>query len=372
MPRSGAGVYTPTSGIPVVSGTTISSTVFNNIIDDLGDEITASLPVAGTAPMTGALRATLGSASAPGYTFTGDVDTGMYSAGANTLNFATSGTLALTISSTQTTTWAGKAVGKAFDVDAVTSVASAATCDIGAAATGIVNITGTTTITSFGTSNAGILRRGYFAAALTLTHNGTSLILPGAASITTAANDRFEALSLGSGNWIVTSYVKANGQAVINPTLTLSDLPAGTIVQRSVTEYASNTDLSTTVPIDDTSPTNSEGTSVISVSFTPKSATNKLILRFSGTVASSSTAITAVASIYADGVIVGSGMTGITSSTVPFNLVVEKEMTAGTTSAITFTVRVGSSATIRMNGTSSARLFGGSAVSSLVIEELKV
>lgn len=214
MPRSGAGVYTPTAGIPVVSGTTISSTAFNNVIDDLGDEITASLPVSGVAPMTGVLRVTLGSVSAPGLAFVGDTDTGIYSTGANTLSIATAATNAVTFSATQTSAWAGKAVGKSWDVDAITDVASAATCDIGAAATSEVNITGTTTITSFGTSNAGIVRRGTFAGVLTLTHNATSLILPGGANITTAAGDSFVARSLGSGNWRVLSYQRASGSTV--------------------------------------------------------------------------------------------------------------------------------------------------------------
>jgi hypothetical protein len=106
-------------------------------------------------------------------------------------------------------TMTGKAVGKAFDVDAITDVASATTTDIGAAATSEVNITGVTTITGFGTSNAGIVRRGTFAGILTLTHNGTSLILPGAANITTAVGDSFVARSLGSGNWRVLSYQRS-------------------------------------------------------------------------------------------------------------------------------------------------------------------
>lgn len=106
-------------------------------------------------------------------------------------------------------TMTGKLVGKAFDVDAITDVASATTTDIGAAATSEVNITGTTTITGFGTSNAGIVRRGTFSDALILTHNGTSLILPGAANITTATGDSFVARSLGSGNWRVLSYQRS-------------------------------------------------------------------------------------------------------------------------------------------------------------------
>jgi hypothetical protein len=48
-----------------------------------------------------------------------------------------------------------------------------------------------------------------FSGALTLTYNATSLILPGAANITTAAGDTLEAVSLGSGNWVVTVYQSA-------------------------------------------------------------------------------------------------------------------------------------------------------------------
>lgn len=95
-------------------------------------------------------------------------------------------------------------------------IASAATCAIGGAASLHVRITGTTTITSFGTANAGIRRKGRFAASLVLTHNATSLIVPGAASITTAAGDTFEALSLGSGNWLVLWYSKADGTAIVS------------------------------------------------------------------------------------------------------------------------------------------------------------
>lgn len=100
----------------------------------------------------------------------------------------------------------------AFDAlnGAEATVASATTTDIGAASSDKVSITGTTTITGFGTATAGIRREGRFTGALLLTHNATSLILPGGASITTAAGDRFTAYSLGSGNWVVTSYTTAS------------------------------------------------------------------------------------------------------------------------------------------------------------------
>lgn len=104
----------------------------------------------------------------------------------------------------------------AFDAlnGAEATVASASTTDIGAASSDKVSITGTTTITSFGTATAGIERQGRFTGALILTYNATSLILPGGGNITTAAGDSFRAYSLGSGNWVVVEYVKANGQSV--------------------------------------------------------------------------------------------------------------------------------------------------------------
>lgn len=91
------------------------------------------------------------------------------------------------------------------------NIASAATVDLGAAVGRIVDVTGSTTVTSFGTTSAGIWRIVRFTGALTLTHNGTNLILPGAANITTAAGDCLVAVSLGSGNWVVTQYQKASG-----------------------------------------------------------------------------------------------------------------------------------------------------------------
>lgn len=94
-------------------------------------------------------------------------------------------------------------------------IPSASSIDLGAATGPVVAITGTTTITSFGTAAAGITRHVIASGAFTLTHNATSLILPTSANITTAAGDTFWAVSLGSGNWRVTSYQKFDGHALV-------------------------------------------------------------------------------------------------------------------------------------------------------------
>lgn len=97
------------------------------------------------------------------------------------------------------------------DLNASDTIASASTTDLGTKAAQYLQITGTTTITAFGTVKAGIVKIVEFAGTLTLTHNGTSLILPGAANITTAAGDTAVMVSEGSGNWRCAHYQRASG-----------------------------------------------------------------------------------------------------------------------------------------------------------------
>jgi hypothetical protein len=93
-------------------------------------------------------------------------------------------------------------------------IASSSSIDLGAATGDYVDVTGTTTISALGTVAAGIERTVRFTGALTLTHNATSLILPGEANITTAAGDVAVFRSLGSGNWRCISYQPASAAAI--------------------------------------------------------------------------------------------------------------------------------------------------------------
>ncbi len=105
-------------------------------------------------------------------------------------------------------------------------IASAASIDLGAATGSYVEITGTNAISALGTATAGIKRDVRFMGALTLTHNGTSLILPGARDIVTEAGDRATFISLGSGNWECQSYMKANGR-VLGDVVVITDSSTG-------------------------------------------------------------------------------------------------------------------------------------------------
>lgn len=117
---------------------------------------------------------------------------------------------------------AGDTMTGTLNYAATASVASAATTGLGAPTSNVVIITGTTTITAFSAVAAGAVRYVTFAGSLILTHNGTSLILPGAANIATAAGDTAIFVSLGSGNWRCLQYTRASGVPLVVSTGTVN------------------------------------------------------------------------------------------------------------------------------------------------------
>lgn len=112
------------------------------------------------------------------------------------------------------------------------TVASAATSNIGNVRTSRVNISGNTTITSFG-GTANRIRYVKLTGAPLLTHNATSLILPGGQNIQGAIGDTFVATSNDSGNWTVFNYTPATQLGF--------GLPAASIATDATTDLASKT-----------------------------------------------------------------------------------------------------------------------------------
>jgi hypothetical protein len=104
--------------------------------------------------------------------------------------------------------------------------ATSGTTDLSLASGNFVHITGTGSISinSFGTLPAGSRFVLCFDIAVTLQYNATSLIIPGAANVTTAAGDCIMLISEGSGNWRVISYFPGGGL----PVGTITGVTAGT------------------------------------------------------------------------------------------------------------------------------------------------
>lgn len=145
-----------------------------------------------------------------------------------------------------------------FDQGTEADLASAATTDIGVQLTNFLRITGTTTITSFGTNYKGprFLR---FAGAVTLTNSAT-LALPGGADITTAAGDCLIVIptaTLGTADgWRVIAYQKNTtpGTVVISDgSVTTAKIADGAITTAKFSASAKSplagaADIATTVP----------------------------------------------------------------------------------------------------------------------------
>lgn len=128
-----------------------------------------------------------------------------------------------------------QAIADLFKGTKGTDIASATTTDIGAATGMFVHITGTTTITGLGTAAAGVMRLVTFDGILTLTHNGTALILPTGANITTAAGDSALFVSEGSGNWRCLGYWRKSGSPLVSAGLSIQTVTSSATVTPAAT-----------------------------------------------------------------------------------------------------------------------------------------
>lgn len=152
-------------------------------------------------------------------------------------------------------------------------------------------------------------------------------------------------------------------------------LPTGSVIDSVTALYATNAAISAHIPGDDTIPQNTEGTQILSAVLTPKSTTNKFRIRFRGE-GSASGAEVMIWAVFKNGQAnaLCSGFTSVSTANQVLPIHGEFEFVPGVTSSVTITVNVGTSSagTMRLNGDSVGRYLGGTMVTSLVIEEIKV
>lgn len=113
-----------------------------------------------------------------------------------------------------------------------TPMASAATTDVGGGDSDYFKITGTTGITSFGSSTDYDHVWVEFEDACTITHHATDLILPGGANYTTEAGDILELIRIATDKWKCVSISKAS------PFASNAEAQAGTVTHKSVSPAA--------------------------------------------------------------------------------------------------------------------------------------
>lgn len=108
MPRNASGVYSLPSAA-FTTGTTISSVAVNLDFSDIGTEITGSLPVNGSANMTGplVLQAGVFAPLSLSVTFAGSKTTGFYLSAANVVTYVANGVPAVVFNSDTSVTFNG-------------------------------------------------------------------------------------------------------------------------------------------------------------------------------------------------------------------------------------------------------------------------
>jgi len=131
----------------------------------------------------------------------------------------------------------------------------------------------------------------------------------------------------------------------------------------------------TTIPSDDTIPQNTEGTEFMTQAITPRSAANMLHVHHSAFYTLTATA-SVIAAVFQD---TTANALAVRLITIPLAdyataISVDHLMLAGTTSATTFKLRAGgnNASTIRINGGSGARFFGGVAAAVMQVTETMV
>lgn len=184
----------------------------------------------------------------------------------------------------------------------------------------------------------------------------------------------------GTNFILLTSNVGRNGLIVAGDIATGAvgndAVAAGAVVQVVNTQTGAVSTGTTTIPLDDTIPQNTEGDEVMTLSITPKSTTNKLKIEVTGYFANSSAAPTQTSmALFQDATVdaLAAAWGGRNSGTNDEGgVTLVHYMTAGTTSATTFKVRAGATAgTLTFNGRAGARIYGGVMASSITITEIK-
>lgn len=202
------------------------------------------------------------------------------------------------------------------------------------------------------------------------------------------ADEAFEAfdVTVGAALWIKTTLtIDELGSAAFQNTSAfataaqgaladsaLQTLPVGSIINTVKVDYTANADLTVAIPLDNSIPQNTEGTQIISTTYTMKNSANKLRVRFLGHSASGTYSI---AALFRDAIAnaIGVGVATHANNTYYQTLAIPDIEFLPAAASVDLKVRVGANAgTMRLNGAIAAGLFGGIMVSTMVIEEIKV
>lgn len=250
------------------------------------------------------------------------------------------------------------------------SIATSSTVDLGTLQGNSADLTGTTTVTSFGTTPDGSEFWLTMATSALITFNASSLIIPGGASYQTSGGDLIRVQSRGGGNNAIQVF-KVGGQA-----LSVSTVGVRQIVSTLDGAVAA---LTTVMPFDDSVPQITEGDEVMTVSITPEFDDSNLLIQAVGNFNENPGSGTRVCCM---GLFVDSTANALAAAAVkpsqtdsePEQIIINHTLTSGSTTARTYRVRMGpeTTATFTFNGENAVRRFGGVMASSIIVTEISI
>ena len=214
------------------------------------------------------------------------------------------------------------------------------------------------------------------AGTLVVANGGTGVTSStGTTNVVLSNNPTLVAPALGtpaSGN--LSNCTALNATQLTTGTVPIARFPVGSVLQVGTSQSSALSTTTATIPADNSIPQISEGVQVLSLAFTPISATSKLFFNITVNCAYNSGAASSITTALFQGATasaIAAGATGLPNSNYAMQPTVNYSMTSGTTSSITFTVRAGSSSgTTTINGINGSALFGGVGYSSITITEV--
>ena len=175
--------------------------------------------------------------------------------------------------------------------------------------------------------------------------------------------------------WLQTLVGWISTAMLADASITNAKVAAGAAVQYVYTNPSAASTGTTVIPLDDTIPQNNEGFEVMTLTITPRSATNILVIEATAFMGNANATQYLTVALFQDSIANALAAENMMQSTAAGTVTIPltHPRVSGTVSPITFKIRVGSHqvTTTTFNGSGGSRQFATTPKSSLTITEYK-
>lgn len=203
---------------------------------------------------------------------------------------------------------------------------------------------------------------------VTIDPDGAETVDGAATIVILSQNDSYTLVSNGT-NW----FIQSRSTSLPPSSVDYTKVANGFLIGQAYAESSALATITGVIPVDNTKPQITEGTQVLTVSITPKLTTSLLRIKVK-IEGAPNTNQAYVAALFQGAAVDSIATTSIAlAASFPTPMSIQKQVVSGTTSPLTFSVRIGNAAgsTYYFNGISGVAYFDGSYTSSIMVEEIK-